>query len=256
MAIAQRFKATDSLATSRAAKKRSFSLTQINRRPAIQTYQFLGALRSQEKPMRVALFCSTVALASISAGAASAADNLRGTYYLVGTQLCLVASAGGFKQDRNGNFTIPIGETNHSQLTTEGRVIYHGDGTGEARQNFVTIVPPPNPNGAAVSAGTISYSFTYTPEGDHEYRMAIKPGSFQGVLNAGPNAGQQFSIQGDSRLFRVSDDGKRIAAAIDKPFVQKISFSGSPQPVERVCTAISNQSMMNDTTVTEGRSNR
>jgi hypothetical protein len=80
MAIAKRFKATDSLATSRAAKKRSFSLTQINWRQAIQTYQFLGALRSQEKPMRVALFCSTVAVALISAGAASAADNLRGTY--------------------------------------------------------------------------------------------------------------------------------------------------------------------------------
>ena len=204
--------------------------------------------------MRSALFLTTIVVASGVAGAASAADKLKGTYYLVGTQACLVASAGGFKQDRNGNFTIPVGETNHSQLTTEGRVIYHGDGTGEARQNFVTIVPPPNPYGTAVSAGTISYSFTYTPEGDHAYRMAIKPGTFKGELNAGPNAGQQFSIEGDSRLFRVSDDGKRIAAAIDKPFVQKISFSGSSQLVERVCTAISNQSLINESvTVGTGR---
>lgn len=207
--------------------------------------------------MRSAPFLTTLVVASTAAGAASAADNLnnlKGTYYLVGTQVCLVASAGGFKQDKNGNFTIPIGETNHSQLTTEGQVIYNGDGTGEARQNFVTIVPPPNPYGAAVSAGTMSYSFTYKPEGDHAYRMAIKPGTFKGELNAGPNAGQQFSIEGDSRLFRVSDDGKRIAAAIDKPFVQKISFSGSSQPVERVCTAISNQSMINESvTVGTGR---
>src|SRR4051794_39814299 len=148
--------------------------------------------------MRVALFCSTIAVASISAGTASAADNLKGTYYLAGTQVCLVASAGGVKQDKNGNFTIPIGETNHNQLTTEGRVIYHGDGTGEAKQSFVTIVPPPNPFGAAVSAGTISYSFTYEREGDHAYRMTLKPGTFKGELNAGPNAGQQFSIEGDS----------------------------------------------------------
>jgi hypothetical protein len=199
--------------------------------------------------MRVALFWWTIAIASTAA----AADNLKGTYSLVGAQVCLVAPA-GFKQDSNGNFTIPIGETNLSQLTTEGQVIYNGDGTGEARQTFVTIVPPPNPYGAAVSAGTISYSFTYTPEGDRAYRMAVKPGTFQGMLNAGPNAGQQFSIEGESRLFRVSDDGKKITVAIDKPYVQKITFSGSSQPVPRICTSISNQSRVDESvTVGTGR---
>ena len=201
--------------------------------------------------MRVSLFWSTIVIASTAAGMA-AADNLKGTYSLVGIQSCLVAPS-GFKQDSNGNFTIPIGETNLSQLTTEGQVIYNGDGTGEARQTFVTIVPPPNPWGAAVSAGTVSYSFTYTPEGDHAYRMAVKPGTFQGMLNAGPNAGKQFFIEGESRLFRVSDDGKKITVAIDKPYVQKISFSGDSQPVQRVCTSISNQAMINES-VTVGKS--
>ncbi len=201
--------------------------------------------------MRVALFWSTMVVASTAAGAAAVADNLKGTYSLVGVQTCLVAPA-GFKQDSKGNFTIPIGDSNLSQLTTEGQVIYHGDGTGEARQTFVTIVPPPNPYGAAVSAGTVSYSFTYAPEGDHAYRMALKPGTFQGMLTAGPNAGQQFSIEGESRLFRVSDDGKKITAAIDKPYVQKITFSGSPQSVPRICTSISNQSLI-DESVTVGK---
>lgn len=196
--------------------------------------------------MRVALFWSTIAIASTAAGAATAAEGpLKGTYSLLGTQVCLVAPA-GFKQDSNGNYTIPIGDTNLSQLTTEGRITYHGDGTGEAKQSFVTIVPPPNPYGAAVSAGTISYSFTYTPEGEHAYRMALKPGSFQGMLNAGPNAGKQFAIEGDSRLFRVSDDGKKIAVATDKPYLQKITFEGSTQPVQRVCTSISVQSLLDE----------
>ncbi|WP_440642764.1 hypothetical protein ACSHT2_18180 [Bradyrhizobium sp. PUT101] len=200
--------------------------------------------------MRVVLFSLAIVAASNVVGPVSAAENLKGTYHVVGTQVCLVAP-GGFKQDANGNLTIPIGETTLSQLTTEGRVIYRGDGTGEAKQTFVTIVPPPNPHGTAVSAGTISYSFTYTREGDHAYRMNIKPGTFKGVLNAGPNAGQQFSIEGDSRLFRVSDDGKRIGSAIDKPFLQKIRYSGWAEPVSRVCTAINNQSMINATVVTE-----
>jgi hypothetical protein len=82
--------------------------------------------------------------------------------------------------------------------------------------------------------------------------MALKPGTFQGMLTAGPNAGQQFSIEGDSRLFRASDDGKKITVAIDKPFIQKITFSGSPQPVPRVCTSISNQSLI-DESVTVGK---
>ena len=197
--------------------------------------------------MRIALFWTTIAVASTAAGAAAAAENLRGTYALVGTQICLVSPA-GFKQDSKGNFTIPIGETNLSQLTTEGQVIYHGDGTGEARQTFVTIVPPPNPYGAAVSAGTVSYSFTYTQEGDHAYRMAVKPGTFQGMLNAGPNAGKQFFIEGESRLFRVSDDGKKITVAIDKPYVQKITMAGDSQSVPRICTSISNQSLVDQST--------
>jgi hypothetical protein len=202
--------------------------------------------------MRVAPFWSTIAVASIAAGPAAAADNLKGTYTLVGAQVCLVAPA-GFKQDSKGNFTIPTGDTNLSHLTTEGLIIYNGDGTGEARQTFVTIVPPPNPFGAAVSAGTVSYSFTYTPEGDRAYRMAVKPGTFEGTLNAGPNAGQQFSIEGESRLFRVSDDRKKITVAIDKPYLQKITFSGSPTPIPRVCTSISNQSLL-DESVTVGKS--
>jgi len=201
--------------------------------------------------MRVALFWSTIAVGSIAVGTASAADKLKGTYSLVGAQVCLVAPA-GFKQDSKGNFTIPIGDSNLSQLTTEGLVIYRGDGTGEARHTFVTIVPPPNPFGAAVSAGTISYSFTYASEGDHAYRMTIKPGTFQGMLDAGPNAGQQFSMEGESRLFRVSDDGKKITVAIDKPYVQKITFAGSA-PVPRVCTSISNQSMLDESVGTVGK---
>ena len=101
--------------------------------------------------MRVAILCVAFgATLSAVAPASAAENNLKGTYYLVGTQVCLVSPA-GFKQDSKGNYTIPIGETNYSQLTTEGLVTYRGDGTGEAKQTFVTIVPPPNAYGTAVA---------------------------------------------------------------------------------------------------------
>ena len=76
--------------------------------------------------------------------------------------------------------------------------------------------------------------------------MTLKPGTFDGTLTAGPNAGKKFSLDGESRLFRVSDDGKKITVAIDKPYVQKITFAGMTQP--RVCTSISNQAQLNDST--------
>jgi hypothetical protein len=221
----------------------------------------MGLSDLRRKPMRVALFWSTIVVVSTAAGAAVAADSLKGTYSLVGVQTCLTSPA-GFKQDSKGNLTIPIGNTNASQLTQEGQVIYHGDGTGEVRLTFVTIVPPhAKPNEAAVSsdgssvaAGTVEYSFTYAPEGEHTYRMAIKPGTHQGMLDAGPWAGQQFSIEGESRLIRVSDDRKKISAAIDKPYLQKITFSGSPQPFPRVCTSIFSQSLVDESAVTVGQS--
>ena len=125
---------------------------------------------------------------------------------------------------------------------------------GPPKQTFVTIVPPPNPYGAAVSAGTVTFSFTYAAEGEHAYRMAIKPDTYKGLLTAGPSAGETFSIEGDSRLFRVSDDRKKITAAIDRPYSQKITFSGSPAPVERICTSISNQTMLSESVDTVGQS--
>jgi hypothetical protein len=188
-----------------------------------------------------ALFWCTIALTSISAGAA-AADDLKGTYAFAGIQVCLSAP-GGFKEDSKGNLTIPIGETNHAFTTIEGQVSYNGDGTGKVTQTFVTTVPPPNPYGAAISAGSASYAFTYAPEAKHTYRMTHTPGTFQGTLEAGPNAGQQFSIDTGSRLLRVSGDGKHVTYAITKPYVEKITFSGSPQnPVTRVCSWIGSQS--------------
>lgn len=204
--------------------------------------------------MRHLLFCAVIALTSLSSGVGAAEDTLKGTYSFVGSQVCL-SSPAGFKRDINGNFTIPIGDTNVSLTTSEGEIVYNGDGTGKVTQTFVTTVPPPNPYGAAISAGTVSYSFTYTHESDRSYRMTLKPDSFQGRLDAGPNAGQQFSIDVGSRVLRVSDDRRQITFGIAKPYVEKITFSGSPEfPVPRICSSIGTQALADKSTATVGQS--
>lgn len=194
--------------------------------------------------MRRALFWSIIAATSISTGVAAADDNLKGTYSYVGTQVCLT-SPGGFKADSKGSLTIPIGDTSVSVLSSEGQITYNGDGTGKGTGTFVTTVPPPNPPGTAVSAGTVSFSFTYTPVSNHESRMTYTPGTYQGTLDAGPSAGEHFAIDVGNRILRVSSDRKRITSAIAKPYLEKITFSGSPQnSLPRVCSWAGIQSLL------------
>jgi hypothetical protein len=192
--------------------------------------------------MRCALFWSIIAVTSISTGVA-AADDLKGTYSYAGTQVCLTVPA-GFKEDSKGNLTLPKGDSNISVVSSEGQITYNGDGTGKGTGTFVTIVPPPT-YGAAISAGTISYSFTYTPVSDHSSRVTFTPGTYQGALDSGPAAGQQFAIDVGSRVLRISSDRKRITSGIATPYVEKITFSGSPQnPVPRICSWAGSQSLL------------
>ncbi len=194
--------------------------------------------------MRRALFWSAMTAMSIWTGVAAADDNLKGTYSFAGTQVCLSAPA-GFAADSKGNPTISIGNTNISVVSSEGQITYNGDGTGKGTGTFVTAVPPPNPLGASISAGTVSYTFTYTPVSNHESRVTFSPGTYRGTLTAGPAAGQEFSIDVGSRTLRVSNDHKRITSAIATPYVEKITFSGSPQaPVPRVCSSIGTQFLL------------
>ena len=222
------------------------SLIHLNPRPVIQfNLRAMGAeSRCQEDAMRRALFWSIIAVASISTGVAAADDNLKGAYSFVGTQVCLTASE-GFKADSKGSLTIPQGNTTISVVSSEGQITYNGDGTGKGTGTFVTIVPPPNPFGASISAGTVSYSFTNTPISNHESRVTFTPGTYQGTLEAGPAAGQQFAIDVGSRVLRISSDRKRITSAAATPHVEKITFSGSPQnPVARICSWTGSQSLL------------
>jgi len=192
--------------------------------------------------MRYAQFWSVIAVASISTGVAAAEDNLKGTYAFTGTQVCLTAPA-GFKEDSKGNLAIPNGDSTVQMVSFAGQIIYNGDGTGKVTGRFVTTVAPPAP--AAIGAGTYSYSFTHTPVSNHSVRATMTSGTYQGAIESGPAAGQQFTIDVYSNVYQVSSDGKRLSTAVEKPFLQKITLSGSPQnPVPRICSLSGSQLLL------------
>jgi len=190
--------------------------------------------------MRNALLCSILAATSIWTGVAAAEDTLKGTYAFASTLVCLVAPD-GFRNDSKGNLSIPIGITTQSTTNSQGQFVYNGDGTGTTTGTFITTAARPGP-GAGVSAGTYTFSFTYAPGSSGAYDMTITPATYKGAINVGPAAGQQFTIDVGSITIQVSSDRKQIAFGIATPYIEKLTYSGSPQnPVARVCSVSGGQ---------------
>lgn len=177
---------------------------------------------------------------SISTGVAFADDKLKGSYAVVGTGVCLTAPS-GFANDSKGNPTSPNGNDSFETANNfQGRFIFNGDGTGSVSGTFVSILPPaPDTRTAlkaAMLAGTFSYSFTHTPVANNSFNSTLKPGTYQGMINSGPRAGQQFTIDSVHRVFQVSNDQTHGTVATTTPDVEHITFSDpSHTSLARIC---------------------
>jgi len=185
------------------------------------------------------------AIMSISTGAALADDKLKGAYSVAGTSMCLIAPA-GFANDSKGNPTIANGNDSFASANNfQARITFNGDGTGSVSGTFVSILPP-QPDSrtalkAAVSAaaGTFSYSFTHTPDVNNSFNTTITPGTYKGMINSGPRAGQQFTIDSSpNRVFQVSNDQKYGTVAITTPDAERITYSDASHTTQaRICFA-------------------
>jgi hypothetical protein len=177
----------------------------------------------------------------ISTRVAFAEDKpLKGHYAVAGSQTCLIAPS-GFANDSNGNPTIANGSDSFASANNfQGRFIFNGDGTGSVSGTFESILPPaPDSRNlkAVVSAGTFSYSLTLTPGADNSFNTAMKPGTYKGMINSGPRAGQQFTIDAPyHRVFQVSNDQTHGTVATTTPEVEHITYSDASHTTQaRIC---------------------
>jgi hypothetical protein len=178
------------------------------------------------------------AITSSSTGVAFADDKLKGPYAVAGTQMCLTAPS-GFVNDSKGNPTIANGNDSLATVNNfQGRFSFNGDGTGSVTGTFVTIVPLPPDSRAALkataSAGTFSYSFTHTPVANNSFNSTLKPGTYQGMINYGPRAGQQFTVDPINRVYQVANDQRSGTVATTTPDVEHITFSDHTSQA-RIC---------------------
>ena len=181
------------------------------------------------------------AIMPIPTRAAFADDNLKGHYAVAGSQMCLIAPS-GFANDSKGNPTIANGNDSVASANNfQGRFTFNGDGTGSVSGTFVSILPPaPESRNlkAVVGAGTFSYSFTLTPAANNSFSTTMTPGTYQGTINSGPRAGQQFTIDSGHRVFQVSNDQTRGTVATRTPDVEHITYSDPSQTsLARICFA-------------------
>ena len=183
-------------------------------------------------------FWSIVAVASISTGVAAADDKLKGHYAVTGSQMCLTAPS-GFSNDSKGNPTIANGNDSLAFGNNfQGRFSFNGDGTGSVSGTFVTIPLPDSRTDfkAAVSAGTFSYSFTYSPIVNNSFENDMTPGTYKGTIDYGVRAGQQVTIDSLHRVFQVSNDQRSGTYATTTPNVEHITFSDpSHTSLARIC---------------------
>jgi hypothetical protein len=180
------------------------------------------------------------AIMSIATGVAFADDKLKGHYAVAGTQICLTAPS-GFANDSKGNPTIANGNDSFAYAGNfQGRFTFNGDGTGSVSGTFVTILPPPPDSRPALkataSAGTFAYSFTYTPVTNNSFNLTMTPGTYQGMINSGPRAGQQVTIDSGHRELQVSNDQKYGTVATTTPDAEHITFSDASHTTQaRIC---------------------
>jgi hypothetical protein len=122
-------------------------------------------------------------------------------------------------------------------MTSRVFEFFNGDGTGSVRATEVGFVPPPPaPGFAGVSAeaATITYSFTYTVNGDGTFTAQLVPGTFVGTFIQGPRSGQTYTIDNFHLTGLLTNDNKVLTVATSQAEVETQTFSnGDVRP--RVC---------------------
>jgi hypothetical protein len=194
-----------------------------------------------------------IGLAGAGGAEAASPKKLKGEYAFTGTFGCLFAPGSdpgpgnptpgtalpnsGF----NAKLQPLVNATAFStHASSEGVVVFNGDGTGKYTVTNVSLTnrPTPGPTGypsfpASASSNTGSASFTYTINADDTFDVQLA-GPHTGTFLAGPRTGQTFSVDVAPLTGLISKNGDALTLASVTPQVETIAFSdGDVWP--RIC---------------------
>jgi hypothetical protein len=208
--------------------------------------------------MRGTSVCSISISAAVlmSATAAMARDDIKGSYGFTGTAACLVAPGhvgdpngpplnnptpgvalanSGFQPNLRPNDAVPGSSTQaySRSYAVEGIRTFNGDGTGTVKGTAVniTVRPTPGPGGfphfpPSAGSANFQFSFTYTVDGSGGWTSAMVPGSYSETHLTGPRAGQTSDVDAIPPVTgMISQDGKTLIAAHLTPLVETHTYS-------------------------------
>jgi hypothetical protein len=203
----------------------------------------------------VSSICGLGAIGFVSAGGADAASpkKLKGEYAFTGSFSCLFAP-GSDPGPANPTPGTPLPNSGFNAKlnplvnatafsisgSTEGIVVFNGDGTGTLKgTNVVTTErPTPGPTGypsfpAGASSNAHSASFVYTINSDDTFDVQLS-GPSTGTFLTGGRTGQTFSVDAGPQTGLISKDGNTLTVATVVPTVETIAYSnGDTWP--RIC---------------------
>lgn len=178
---------------------------------------------------RLAVLAAFASVATLPLAAQGARDQLKGTYFSIGEQACLVSPLGFTNQTPN-NAAVAFVQSS----SVQGTMRFHADGTGKAqfKELLITHVPA---SSAGASSSEQSFSFTYTLAADGTLTLVIGPVS--GSVLTGPLTGLTFTLTGFPPLSgRIARNGDAITLSTADPTVEMLTLE-LPNPVvlPRIC---------------------
>lgn len=161
--------------------------------------------------------------------AVAASKNPNGTFGGVGVFSCVTAPD-GFDQTT----LQPTNPANTSLSTGNSLAVFtfKKSGTGTLSVNNVTVS-----NGGGSSSDAKNVPFTYKSNSHGGLTLTAGNSTFTGTIDAGPRAGQTFSIDNWTVDAYIAQGNKAIVTATVIPVVENITFSnnGSPLTLPRIC---------------------
>jgi len=154
---------------------------------------------------------------------------LKGTYFSVGEQACLVSPL-GFTNQAPNNAALAFVQSS----SVQGTLRFHADGTGTAQFRELLITHTPAANAGATSTEQ-SFSFTHVIANDGT--LTLVTGAVSGTILTGSLTGLTFTLTGFPPLSgRISRNGNAIALSTTDPTVETLTL-GPPASISlpRIC---------------------
>jgi len=174
------------------------------------------------------------AFATVSLFAQGNRDQVKGTYYTTGSNVCIVSSTPSPPDQFNVNLT-PVDGTYIQSSSVQGILQINADGTGTGQfDEYIVTYPGAAHPGGGSSAYPVSFTYSFADDGT----LTVEFAQINGTLLTGALAGYKFSVSPPPLSGRIARDGGTMLLSNTGPTVETLTISPAPNhffSFQRIC---------------------